>query len=85
MDDVFSSWSSDSMLELQPAEHPIHCERCRGLTRVLNQADDGICPSGSLLVIWKEFRHAPVGTMPFVILMFIGYSSGLVLIGLATL
>jgi glucose uptake protein len=35
--------------------------------------------------IWKEFRAAPAGTMPFVVLMFIGYASGLVLIGLATL
>ena len=35
--------------------------------------------------IWKEFRDAPAGTMPFVILMFIGYASGLVLIGLAIL
>src|SRR5713101_4046269 len=35
--------------------------------------------------IWKEFRDAPAGTMPFVVLMFIGYASGLVLIGLATL
>jgi glucose uptake protein len=37
------------------------------------------------IFIWKEFRDAPAGTMPFVVLMFIGYASGLVLIGLATL
>lgn len=34
--------------------------------------------------IWKEFRDAPQGTMPFVVMMFLGYASGLALIGLAT-
>jgi glucose uptake protein len=37
------------------------------------------------VLIWKEFRSAPKGTMPFVVLMFIGYALGLTLIGLATL
>ena len=35
--------------------------------------------------IWKEFRSAPAGTMPFVYLMFTGYALGLGLIGFATL
>ena len=35
--------------------------------------------------IWKEFRAAPAGTMPFVYLMFAGYTLGLALIGMATL
>ena len=37
------------------------------------------------VLIWKEFRSAPKGTMPFVVLMFAGYTAGLALIGLATL
>lgn len=37
------------------------------------------------VLIWKEFRSAPKGTMPFVVLMFIGYALGLALIGMATL
>ena len=49
MDDVISSRTGDSELEPQPAEHLIHCERCRGLTRLLDQADDGLRPSESLL------------------------------------
>lgn len=35
--------------------------------------------------VWKEFRSAPAGTMPFVDLMFGGYALGLTLIGAATL
>jgi glucose uptake protein len=35
--------------------------------------------------IWREFRQAPAGTMPYVVLMFIGYAAGLTLIGAATL
>ena len=35
--------------------------------------------------IWKEFKDAPKGTMPFVALMFLGYACGLTLIGVATL
>jgi hypothetical protein len=49
MDDVISSWSRYSELEAQLAEHLIHCERCRGLTRLQDKADDGIRPSESLL------------------------------------
>lgn len=37
------------------------------------------------VVIWKEFRSAPPGTLPFIGLMFIGYALGLALIGMATL
>jgi glucose uptake protein len=37
------------------------------------------------VLIWKEFRSAPKGTMPFVVLMFVGYTLGLALIGMATL
>jgi glucose uptake protein len=37
------------------------------------------------VLIWKEFRHAPPGTTPYVISMFAGYAAGLTLIGLATL
>lgn len=36
------------------------------------------------VLIWKEFRDAPKGTMPFVGLMFVGYALGLALIGMAT-
>ena len=50
MDDVISSRSGDSVLERQPAEHLIHCERCRGLTRLLDNAADGLRPSESLLL-----------------------------------
>jgi len=35
--------------------------------------------------IWKEFQQAPRGTMPYVVAMFLGYTVGLTLIGLATL
>jgi len=49
MDDVISSQSGDSVLEPQPAEHLTHCEQCRGLTRLLDKADDGLYPSESLL------------------------------------
>jgi glucose uptake protein len=35
--------------------------------------------------IWKEFQHAPSGTMPLIVVMFAGYASGLTLIGMATL
>ncbi len=37
------------------------------------------------VLIWKEFRQAPKGTMPYVISMFVGYAVGLALIGVATL
>ena len=37
------------------------------------------------VVIWKEFRGAPAGVMPLLIVMFAGYSLGLMLIGSATL
>ncbi len=36
------------------------------------------------VVIWKEFRDAPKGTMPLVALMFAGYVLGLCLIGYAS-
>src|SRR5882724_3744531 len=49
MDDVISSWSGDSVLEPQSAEHLIHCERCRALTHLLDKANDGLRPSESLL------------------------------------
>jgi glucose uptake protein len=35
--------------------------------------------------IWREFRQAPAGTMPYIVMMFIGYAAGLTLIGAATL
>lgn len=35
--------------------------------------------------IWKEFRNAPPGTGRYITLMFLGYVTGLLLIGLATL
>ena len=37
------------------------------------------------VLIWKEFQAAPRGTTPFIVLMFLGYISGLTLIGVATL
>jgi len=37
------------------------------------------------LVIWREFRAAPAGTSEYLALMLAGYTSGLVLIGAATL
>ncbi len=37
------------------------------------------------VLIWREFAAAPTGTMFYVALMFIGYASGLILIGAATL
>ncbi|MBV9304479.1 MAG: AcrB/AcrD/AcrF family protein [Acidobacteriaceae bacterium] len=37
------------------------------------------------VVIWKEFRAAPAGTMPLIVMMFAGYALGLILIGVATL
>ena len=49
MDDVISSRTGDSVLEPQPAEHLIHCEQCRGLTRLLDEVDYGDRPSESLL------------------------------------
>jgi glucose uptake protein len=36
------------------------------------------------VLIWHEFRSAPKGTTPYIVLMFIGYASGLLLIGAAT-
>ena len=35
--------------------------------------------------IWKEFKGAPKSATPFIVLMFLGYTSGLTLIGVATL
>ena len=35
--------------------------------------------------IWREFRQAPKSATPFIVLMFLGYTSGLALIGVATL
>ncbi len=37
------------------------------------------------VLIWREFREAPRGTMPYVISTFVGYAVGLTLIGVATL
>jgi glucose uptake protein len=37
------------------------------------------------VLIWKEFQAAPRGTTPFIALMFLGYTCGLLLIGIATL
>lgn len=37
------------------------------------------------VVIWREFQAAPKGTMLYIALMFLGYLSGLILIGAATL
>jgi glucose uptake protein len=36
------------------------------------------------VLIWKEFRSAPKGTMPLVVFMFAGYLAGLLLIGFAS-
>jgi hypothetical protein len=47
MDDAISSRSG--VFEPQPAEHLIHCGRCRGLARLLDKADDGSRPSESVL------------------------------------
>jgi hypothetical protein len=47
MDDAISSRSG--ILEPQPAEHLVHCGRCRDLTRLLDKAGDGSLPSQSLL------------------------------------
>jgi len=49
MDDAISSRSGDSGLEPQPAEHLIHCKPCRGLTRLLDNAAEGLRPSESML------------------------------------
>ena len=35
--------------------------------------------------IWREFKGAPTSATPFIVLMFLGYMSGLTLIGVATL
>jgi glucose uptake protein len=35
--------------------------------------------------IWKEFKSAPRSATPLIVLMFLGYAAGLVLIGVATL
>jgi len=37
------------------------------------------------VLIWREFQNAPKGTSLYIALMFIGYASGLILIGAATL
>jgi hypothetical protein len=67
MDDVISSRSGDPVLEPQPAEHLIHCERCRDLTRLLDEAGDGLRPSESLLrrikaVILEDLK--PIRPLP---------------------
>jgi hypothetical protein len=49
MDDFISSRSGNSVLEPQPAEHLIYCERCRSLTRLLDKAGDWPRPSECLL------------------------------------
>jgi hypothetical protein len=50
MDDVIGSWTGDSVLEPQPAEHLVHCDNCRGLTLLLHQAGrGGFGPSEILL------------------------------------
>jgi len=49
MDDVISSCSGDSALPPRPAKHLIHCEHCRGLTRLLDKADEGSRPSEKVL------------------------------------
>jgi glucose uptake protein len=36
------------------------------------------------LFIWREFRAAPAGTTKYLVLMLVGYTSGLVMIGSAT-
>ena len=67
MDDVISSLTGDSVLKRQLAEHLIHCDQCRGLTRLLDKADDGLGPSESLLrrieagILWnlKPIRPLP--------------------------
>jgi hypothetical protein len=74
MDDFISSRSGDSVLEPQPAEHLIYCERCRSLTRLLDKAGDWPRPSECLL------RRIQIGIMqdlkpirplaPFPILLF---------------
>jgi glucose uptake protein len=35
--------------------------------------------------IWREFKQAPKSAVPFIVLMFLGYTCGLALIGVATL
>jgi hypothetical protein len=47
MDDVINSQSVNSVLGPQPAEHLVHCKRCRSLTRLLDKvaAGDGGRPS----------------------------------------
>jgi hypothetical protein len=47
MDDAISSRAG--IIETQPAEHLLHCGRCRDLTRLLEMADDGSRPPESLL------------------------------------
>jgi glucose uptake protein len=37
------------------------------------------------VAVWKEFRGAPAGVMPLLVIMFAGYALGLALIGSATL
>jgi hypothetical protein len=59
MDDVISSQSGDS-LEPQSAEHLTHCEHCRGLTLMLDKADDELAPSESLL---RRIKAAILGDL----------------------
>jgi hypothetical protein len=47
MDDAISSRSG--ILKPLPAEHLVHCGRCRDLTRLLDKSDDGSRPSEYLL------------------------------------
>jgi hypothetical protein len=74
IDDVISSQSGDSVLEPQTAAHLIHCEWCRGLTRLLDKAD-GLRPSERLLRriqagILKDLK--PIRPLaPFRILLFV--------------
>ncbi|HYP14238.1 MAG TPA: multidrug DMT transporter permease, partial [Bryobacteraceae bacterium] len=37
------------------------------------------------VVVWKEFKNAPQGVAPLIAMMFVGYTAGLLLIGMATL
>ncbi|MCY4595793.1 MAG: multidrug DMT transporter permease [Bryobacterales bacterium] len=37
------------------------------------------------VLIWREFKSAPRSATPFIVLMFLGYTCGLTLIGIATL
>ena len=49
MDDAISSWSGDSLLDLEHSKHLTHCGRCRALTVLLDNADVGFHLSERLL------------------------------------